>query len=144
MKMMTAKWQAEELFRRRTTDLFNEHRKSIFRHTDHMFAALMMVQWLAGIAAALWISPKTWAGPYSQTHIHVWAAVFLGGAVSLFPVTLALLRPGEPSTRYVIATAQMLMSSLLIHLTGGRLETHFHVFGSLAFLAFYRDRKSVV
>jgi signal transduction histidine kinase/CheY-like chemotaxis protein len=34
----------------------------------------------------------------------------------------------------------MLMGVLLIHLTGGRIETHFHVFGSLAFLAFYRDR----
>src|ERR1051325_5838432 len=33
----------------------------------------------------------------------------------------------------------MLTSALLIHLTGGRIETHFHVFGSLAFLAFYRD-----
>ncbi|TMA67177.1 MAG: PAS domain S-box protein, partial [Deltaproteobacteria bacterium] len=33
----------------------------------------------------------------------------------------------------------MLMSALLIHLSGGRIETHFHVFGSLAFLAFYRD-----
>src|SRR5688572_10548379 len=33
----------------------------------------------------------------------------------------------------------MLMSALLIHLTGGRIETHFHVFGSLAFLSFYRD-----
>jgi signal transduction histidine kinase/CheY-like chemotaxis protein len=33
----------------------------------------------------------------------------------------------------------MLMSALLIHLTGGRIETHFHVFGSLAFLAYYRD-----
>jgi diguanylate cyclase (GGDEF)-like protein len=144
MKMMTAKWQAEEPFGRRATDLFNEHRKSIYRHTDRMFAVLMTVQWLAGIAAALWISPKTWAGPYSQTHVHVWAAVFLGGAVSLFPVTLALLRPGEPSTRFVIATAQMLMSSLLIHLTGGRIETHFHVFGSLAFLAFYRDWRVLV
>ena len=30
-------------------------------------------------------------------------------------------------------------SALLIDLTGGRIETHFHVFGSLAFLAFYRD-----
>jgi diguanylate cyclase (GGDEF)-like protein len=144
MKMMDMKWQAEESFRRRTTDLFNEHRKSIFRHTDRMFAVLMAIQWLAGIAAALWISPKTWAGPYSQTHVHVWAAVFLGGAVSLFPVALALLRPGEASTRFVIATAQMLMSSLLIHLTGGRIETHFHVFGSLAFLAFYRDWRVLV
>ena len=144
MKRVSAKRRAEEHFQRRVTDLFTEHRQSIFRRTDRMFAALMVVQWLAGIAAALWISPKTWAGPYSQTHIHVWAAVFLGGAVSLFPVALALLRPGEPSTRYVIATAQMLMSSLLIHLTGGRIETHFHVFGSLAFLSFYRDWRVLV
>ena len=35
----------------------------------------------------------------------------------------------------------MLWSALLIHLTGGRIETHFHVFGSLAFLAFYLDWK---
>jgi hypothetical protein len=33
----------------------------------------------------------------------------------------------------------MLWSALLIHLSGGRIETHFHVFGSLAFLAFYLD-----
>ncbi|MGC4006786.1 MAG: hypothetical protein QM811_28130 [Pirellulales bacterium] len=38
----------------------------------------------------------------------------------------------------------MLWSALLIHLTGGRIETHFHVFGSLAFLAFYRDWKVIV
>ena len=29
----------------------------------------------------------------------------------------------------------MCMGALLIHLSGGRIETHFHVFGSLAFLA---------
>ena len=57
---------------------------------------------------------------------------------------LALFRPGLPSTRYTIATAQMLMGALLIHLTGGRIETHFHVFGSLAFLAFYRDWRVLV
>src|SRR5678810_641409 len=33
----------------------------------------------------------------------------------------------------------MCIRDRLIHLTGGRIETHFHVFGSLAFLAFYRD-----
>ena len=38
----------------------------------------------------------------------------------------------------------MLMGALLIHLTGGRLETHFHVFGSLAFLAFYRDWRVLI
>ena len=38
----------------------------------------------------------------------------------------------------------MMTSALLIHLTGGRIETHFHIFGSLAFLAFYRDWKVMI
>lgn len=54
------------------------------------------------------------------------------------------MRPGARITRYTIAIGQMLMSALLIHLTGGRIETHFHVFGSLAFLAFYRDWRILV
>ncbi len=36
------------------------------------------------------------------------------------------------------------MGALLIHLTGGRIETHFHVFGSLAFLAVYRDWRVLI
>ena len=104
----------------------------------------MALQWIGGIVFALWVSPLAWSGSTSRTHIHVWAAVFLGGIISLFPAILGLLRPGQPSTRYTIATAQMLMGALLIHLTGGRIETHFHVFGSLAFLAFYRDWRVLV
>jgi signal transduction histidine kinase len=69
----------------------------------------------------------------------VWTAIFLGAAVSCFPIFLAWKRPGHWLTRQTIAVAQTLTSALLIHLTGGRIETHFHVFGSLAFLAFYRD-----
>ncbi len=38
----------------------------------------------------------------------------------------------------------MLMSGLLIHISGGRIETHFHIFGSLAFLAFYRDWRVLI
>lgn len=124
--------------------IFNEQQQSIYKHTDRMFAALMAIQWLAGVAAAYWISPATWAGTASQTHPHVWAALFLGGAISSLPIVLALTRPGCISTRYTVAVAQMLMGSLLIHLTGGRIETHFHVFGSLAFLSFYRDWRVLV
>ena len=109
-----------------------------------MFAVLMVVQWIAGIAAALWISPRTWIGTVSHTHLHVWAAIFLGGAISVFPIALAVKKPGATITRHSIATGQILMSCLLIYLTGGRIETHFHVFGSLAFLAFYRDWRVLV
>jgi signal transduction histidine kinase len=128
----------------RADALFHAHQQEIYRRTDRMFAYLMGVQWIAGIVFALVVAPRTWAGSISQTHVHVWAAVFLGGAISLFPALLAIVRPGRPSTRHVIATAQMMMSALLIHLTGGRIETHFHVFGSLAFLAFYRDWRVLI
>ena len=128
----------------RVAEIFDEHKQLVYRRTDRMFAALMTVQWIAGIAAALWVSPKTWAGVESQTHPHVWAALFLGGAISSLPIVLALTRPGQPSTRYAVAIGQMLMGALLIHLTGGRIETHFHVFGSLAFLSCYRDWRVLV
>ena len=119
--------------------LFQEARQANYRRIDRLFAGLMCFQWLGGIIAALLISPRAWAGSIAHVHIHVLAAIFLGGAITIFPVFLALLKPGGATTRYTIAGAQMLMSALLIHLSGGRIETHFHVFGSLAFLAFYRD-----
>ena len=72
-----------------------EHQQAIYRRTDRMFAHLMWVQWLAGIVFALVVAPRTWAGATSQTHVHVWAAVLLGGAISLFPAVLAVLRPGH-------------------------------------------------
>ena len=124
--------------------LFTQSRQDTYARTDRLFALLMTFQWVLGIAFALWVSPLTWDGPNSSTHLHVWSAVLLGGVISLFPALLGWFRAGEPSTRYTIAVAQMLMGALLIHLTGGRLETHFHVFGSLAFLAFYRDWRVLV
>jgi two-component system sensor histidine kinase HydH len=60
------------------------------------------------------------------------------------PILLTRTHPGSALTRHVIAASQMLWSALLIHLTGGRIETHFHVFGSLAFVAFYRDYRPLV
>ena len=128
----------------RTVELFDQSQNVIHRRTDRMFGILMIFQWLAGIMAAIWISPKTWIGTQSQIHVHIWAAVFIGGVITAFPVFLAWKQPGRALTRHAIALGQMLTSALLIHLTGGRIETHFHVFGSLAFLAFYRDWKVLI
>jgi two-component system sensor histidine kinase/response regulator len=130
--------------RSRVTELFEQYQSDLHQRTDRLFAGLLGFQWIAGILFALWISPLAWSGTVSRTHVHVWAAVLLGGIINLFPAALGLLRPGRPSTRFAIGVAQMLMGALLIHLTGGRLETHFHVFGSLAFLAFYRDWRVLI
>jgi hypothetical protein len=109
------------------------------KRIDRMFAVLLVVQYLAGIAGALWVSPFAWAGKERVLHMHVWVAILGGAGIIILPILLAIFRPGTVLTRHVIAASQMLSSALLIHLTGGRIETHFHVFGSLAFLAFYLD-----
>src|SRR5205085_3976852 len=87
---------------------------------------------------------QTWVGQSSYIHIHIWAAIFIGGAISIFPIWMTRAWPGTALTRHIIAVAQMLMSVLLIDLTGGRIETHFHVFGSLVILSFYRDWRVLV
>ena len=130
--------QTEEVAAR-AQSIFEAQRQAIYCRTDRMFAALMATQWAGAILVACCLSPRTWAGTESAVHPHVFAAIFLGGLLSIFPICLALLRPGQAITRQVIAVSQLLMSALLIHLSGGRIATHFHIFGSLAFLAFYRD-----
>jgi diguanylate cyclase (GGDEF)-like protein/PAS domain S-box-containing protein len=107
---------------------------------DRRFVALFASQWLAAIAASIWLTPHTWAaGTAGQPHYDIWIAIFLAGGLAVAPMVLALTRAGAPSTRFVIAAAQMLTSGVLIQLTGGRLETHFHIFGSLALLSLYGD-----
>ena len=136
--------EIDSKIRERTGVLFEAQQQRIYKHTDRLFAVLMALQWLAGIVAAIWISPKAWAGQDSQIHLHVWAAIFLGGVMAGYPIFLALTQSGKAFTRYVIAIGQVLMSGLLIHLSGGRIETHFHIFGSLAFIAFYRDWRVLI
>jgi two-component system, sensor histidine kinase and response regulator len=126
---------------RRTDQLYKDQLEAGHRSVDRLFAILLSLQWVALVVVALTVSPRTWAGDTSRVHPHVWAAVLLGGATVGLPIGLAVARPGRTSTRQAVAIAQMLLGALLIHLSGGRIETHFHVFGSLAFLALYRDWK---
>ena len=129
---------------KRVNEISGERHNTLIRETDRLFGYLFIFQWLLGIAFALVFSPRTWSGEYSETHIHVYAALFLGGAVAALPVYLVFSNPGATINRMVVAVSQILFSVLFIHLTGGRLETHFHIFGSLAFLAFYRDWRPVL
>ena len=121
--------------------VFDDQRHAAMKKVDRLFVYLMAAQWVFGVFIAIAVSPYGWEGKEKVIHFHVYTAVFLGGALSLLPMVLIWRRPGWVVTRHVVAVSQMLWSALLIHLSGGRIETHFHVFGSLAFLAFYLDWK---
>ncbi|MFP2961184.1 sensor histidine kinase [Myxococcus sp. 1LA] len=115
----------------RAARLFREHLGAVRVRTDRLFAGLMLGQWVVGIVIAL-------VGPSGKV-AHLQAALLMGTLLSAVPMAMARWRPGSARTRHVVAVCQALWSSLLIFLTDGRVETHFHIFGSLAFLALYRD-----
>jgi len=123
----------------RADAVFSADLNRILLRTDRMFMWLLIGQWLGAIAIALVWSPRTWIAQYWTVHQHVLAAALLGALFAAYPIGLILTRSGSAFTRHMIAVGQMLQSALLVHVTGGRIETHFHVFGSLALLAFYRD-----
>lgn len=128
----------------RTSELFRNYRQRNFQRNDRLFAFLMTVQWLAAVVVAVVVSPQTWSGAMAETHLHVYAAVGLGGLITALPVGMVWWRPGTALTRHLVAAGQLMMSGLLIHLTGGRMEAHFHVFVSLAILANYHDWRVLV
>src|SRR5581483_2072415 len=135
---------AQRRINERAQQIYDKQVDRARRQMDRLMLLLMLLQWIAGVAATLWISPHTWIGSISQPHVHLAASIVLGGMISALPALFVWRMPGKPITRHTIAVSQMLWSALLIHLSGGRIETHFHVFGSLAFLAFYRDWKVLI
>ena len=123
----------------RSATIFRADLTQIVHRTDRMFFWLLLAQWASAVLiAAVW-SPRTWIAQYWSVHKHIFAAAVLGGLFAAYPLYLIRRHPGTRYTRHMIAIGQMLQSALLVHVTGGRIETHFHVFGSLALLAFYRD-----
>jgi signal transduction histidine kinase len=121
--------------------LFKKDLQRIVKRTDILFVRLLLGQYLFGICLALLVSPYTWEGEESSWHIHLYAAVILGLIIISPAIYLGKFHQGKIITRHVIAIAQILLAALFIHLTGGRIETHFLLFASLPILAFYRDFK---
>ena len=121
-----------------TRRLFAEYRQEIWNRTDRMFLWLLLFQWLAAIATAIWAAPAGgetfWGIP-----MLVGKAFLLGFAITALPAYVAIRHPGSSLTRQEIAIGQGLIASLLIHVTSGRPEMHYVIFASLAFLAMYRD-----
>jgi methyl-accepting chemotaxis protein len=106
---------------------------------DRGMAWLLTAQTALGLLLALLWSPRAWRGTSVAPHTHVLAAILIGGASTAALWWLSRTRAGEALTRHVAAIATAAMSGLFIHLMGGRIEAHFGVFVTLAFLAAYRD-----
>ncbi len=111
---------------------------------DRLFAWLLPGQAAVIALVGLLISPLTWIGETGAANVHMLAGTAIAILAAAPATFLALQRPGRQLTRIVIAVAQMAMGGLLMHVAGGRVELHFHVFASLAILAMYRDYHVIV
>ncbi|MBX3434648.1 MAG: PAS domain-containing protein [Pirellulales bacterium] len=119
--------------------VYRSQLSALRQQTNRVLVRLLLCEWVFSVILAIWVSPVAWSGAEHSLHVHVFAGVVLGGILAIWPAMLVRFANEDRSTRFVVCTAQVMFSALLIHLTGGRIETHFHVFGSLAIIAFYRD-----
>ncbi len=132
--------QTSEAVALKVADLLQEQ----YRQADSVFKWALPVQWLAAMVVAFVYTPLTFVGNEAYLNSLVWLAVFGGGLIVAFPLFAIWKSPGEATTRHAVAIAQLLMSSLLIHVSGGRIETHFHIFISFAALSFYGDWRVII
>jgi len=84
--------------------------------TDRMFVWLMPIQWVAGLAIALWLY-RAVAVACRAIDPHVWTALFLGGAITVWPLS-ARWNGRSGGDAADDRNRQMAMSALLIHLCG--------------------------
>jgi signal transduction histidine kinase len=126
----------------RAAGIFDAALRKVQAEANRVFLWLLMAQWISAVALALIL---TWDAGNGPSHsLHVQLAGLGGAAINALPIALIFLRPTWWGTRHAVAIAQMLWSALFIYLSGGRVETHFHIFVSLCFLAFYRDPRLLV
>ncbi len=124
--------------------IYRDNRIAVFRETHRVFVYLFCLQWIGAISYSVITAPLTYQGSHASINYHLTSAIVVGGLINALPFYLIKTIPDAPLTRHMVTASQMMWSALLIHLTQGRIETHFHVFGSLAFIAFYRDWRLLI
>ena len=124
----------------RVRDLAAGSLREFFAKADRIYGVILVVEWALLVATAVFYTPRTWIGAASATHAHVWAAIVLGALAAVPGFALSRLRPGETITRTLVGAGQGALVGLFIYVSGGRIESHFAVFVSLATLLIYRDK----
>src|SRR4051812_45484585 len=93
---------------------YEQARLELYTRTNQIFFWLFLVQWAVAVAIALLVSPRAWSGRVDSLHVHVKAAIFLGGLLNVLPLWLIRFRPHWWGTRHAVAVVQMLWSGVFI------------------------------
>lgn len=138
--MLTGKEESCEM----ADQFYNGYQQRIYHKIDRCHFWLLLSEFAVIVLCSYFIGPAKWNGSPEVWRSYVAKVFLLQLVVVGLPVYLILTLPGRYITRHVIAIAQMFTSALLIHVTHGSIESHFHVFGALALLATYRSSSIIV
>lgn len=125
---------------REASRIYDEHMRQVSVRVDWVFFIVLILEWIGATSLGFLASFGSWADGVKVSVESGIIGFFFGALFALPPMVFIKVAPGEKVTRYAVAFAQVCFSILLIYLTGGRIETHFHIFVSLAALSFYRDK----
>jgi methyl-accepting chemotaxis protein len=137
--MMDSDLQRESSIQKHADRVFNDTLRALRARVNTIFGWALWAQWPIMIAIAFFLTPTTLKSDGPAIHPHLLTAILLGGFICVPTALMTKFRKDAAMTRYMVAISQGLCSALIIHLGGGRIEWHFHVFVSLAVLALYRD-----
>jgi signal transduction histidine kinase len=111
---------------------------------DSRLKNILLIEWFSLVLIACVQSPYTWDGSSSEIHPHVVLSFLFGGCLTLVPWATIKFFPRAVFNSYLVTICQMAYSMLIIHFWQGRIEAHFHIFGSIALLACYRNPRIVI
>ena len=126
-------------FPRADERLAEELRTARVRLDKRIFVGLI-VQWAAVLLGTLVLSASADFASVGS----LWTTLLVNGVLTGVPLWFVLCSPGERSSRMTVAVCQGLFSTLLLHVTAGRMETHLHLFAWLIVLAVYRDIRVLI
>ncbi len=124
------------------SEFFNSDMEYLARGVDKFFSYLLVAQWAFVILLSYLVTPKTALGSGGESF--VWTSVLVGGFLTFVPFLFNFLKPGWVVNRYFNVISQSCYSILIIYLTGGRIESHFHVFASFVLYALYFDLRLLI
>lgn len=120
-------------------EIFLKQQQEYFPKLHRIFSILLAAECIVAIVIAFAWTSRTWVAVEIPNYLSI--AILASLASALIPIGLMTMKPFAPVTFHAIAVGQMLFSSIFIFLSGGRIEAHFHIFASLAFLSVYHDWK---
>ena len=125
-------------------EIFEQERNRLVEGCNRFIGLALILSWLGVIIAAFLLNGRTLGSGFSIHRPNTLTAIVFGLVVAGIPGLFAVCRPKNRNASYALAVGQMLLVGLLTHVTGGRIESHFAYFGSLALLTAYRDWRIVV